>query len=100
MKHKNEAVLCISLDNRGNGVSFHTKISSEMFEFSENRQAELNDPSFTPNVGCSQCALRGLKCQSWGKVVIRAVLVAILNSRLFRLPHAFNSGTEGLSKLH
>jgi hypothetical protein len=65
IKHKNEAILCISLDNRGNSASFHTNIASE--EFSENRQAELNEPSFMPNVDCSQCAPRGLKCQLWGK---------------------------------
>jgi len=29
--------------------------------------------------------------------IICTVLVAILNSCLFRVPHAFNSGTEGLS---
>jgi len=32
MKHKNQSVLYISLHNRGNSISFHTKISSEMLE--------------------------------------------------------------------
>jgi hypothetical protein len=96
IKHNDEAILCISLDNRGNSISFHTKISSEMFECSENRQAELNEPSH------AKCCLQST-CTSWfkmpklGKVIICTVLVAILNSHVFRVPYAFNSGTEGLS---
>jgi len=62
IKHKDEAILFISLDNGGNSISFHAKISSEMFEFFENRQAELNELPLMPNVDCSQRALRGLKC--------------------------------------
>jgi hypothetical protein len=99
IKHINEGILCISVDNRGNSFSFNTHISSGMFESSKNRQVELIEPFRV------KCRLQSM-CSSWfkmpklAKVVIRAVLVAILNFHLFRVPHAVNSGTEGSSKLH
>lgn len=70
-----------------------------MFESSENRQVELNEPFRAKCQLQSACTL-WFKMPKLAKVIVCTVLVAILNSHLFRVPHAFNSGTEGLSKLH